>query len=461
MPLITIILLALASPQAKDPPPVEPDEALKQSGAGAATQPPPVGPAEGELGRQLDKARQGFELFPKEQPTLMPYLAEANTYGNQCLQGDALLKGDPLSAAAQAVKTALSQLGFNYSLWQSYDFVAMSNVVKGSDNVLNYYNALLYGTWHIFGTDEMGGTDGWLVIGANAGVGLGYDASEQSAQRNLGALGYPLGTDYGQQVYMYALAWQQSFLAGQLVVTAGYLDQEYYMDLNTYANNAYNQLINYEFLNPATMPWSYQGMGVVVQYQPVDWFYCMWGSAANNTKPRQDPFEGLSMDNWSNTFEFGYIDPAFLGMGKGIYRALPFVATVAGSTGGGILFNVEQQLWKEGPLGLFARGGFGNRNVTVVQGAEASFAGGMAIAGQTDSPLFKAENSYFAAGFYWLDAADNTLARQNEYGIELTYVFQLTETMTVQPDLQFIFDPVKNPAADTGAMFTMQLTFTW
>jgi carbohydrate-selective porin OprB len=38
---------------------------------------------------------------------------------------------------------------------------------------------------------------------------------------------------------------------------------------------------------------------------------------------------------------------------------------------------------------------------------------------------------------------------------------QLTETLTLQPDIQVILDPANNPTTDSVLMFTMQLTYTW
>ena len=63
--------------------------------------------------------------------------------------------------------------------------------------------------------------------------------------------------------------------------------------------------------------------------------------------------------------------------------------------------------------------------------------------------------------FYWLEAPYPTTAHENEYGFELTYVMQLTETLTLQPDIQVILDPANNPTTDSVMMFTMQLTYTW
>ena len=162
---------------------------MRQDRPGLEPEPTPVGPFEKQA---------GFSLMPTTQPTLMPYLATVNLYGDSCTQAGALVTGDPLSAAAQSVKTALAQYGVNYAIWQSYDFVAMSGTLGDTKDVLNYYSFNSYLTWNIFQTDELGGSAGWLTVGSSAGTGLGYDGDEQTAQGNMGTLGFPLGTDFGQ-----------------------------------------------------------------------------------------------------------------------------------------------------------------------------------------------------------------------------------------------------------------------
>ena len=438
------------TPQAPQEP--QPDEAMKQRGDGLNPLPEEAGPF----------AKQPpFSLMPKTQPTLMPYLATVNLYGDTCLQTDAVITGDPISNAAQSVKTALAQYGVNYAIWQSYNFVAMSGTLDNTKDVLNYYSFNSFLTWNIFQTDELGGSAGWLTVGGSAGTGLGYDGNTETAQANLGVIGFPLGTDYGESAFLYQLAWQQSFMAGQVVVTMGLIDPEMYMDLNTYANNQYNQLINYEFINPATLPWSYNSLGVVVQWQPVDWFYAMFASAANNTVSGASPVQDISSDDWTNTFELGFIGKDVFGLGPGVIRALPFFGTTRGETGSGIMINLEQKLGKESPLGMFMRAGFTNDALGTVQGAKSSFATGFVLNGPTESALLKTQQAYFAGGFYWLEAPFPTTAHENEYGFELTYVMQLTETLTLQPDIQVILDPANNPDTDSVLMFTMQLTYTW
>lgn len=445
-------MCCLALAQAAQPPqaglPGDPDQAMKQKGT--------PGQEAGPFASQ-----PGFTLFPSEPPEMMPYLASANLYGSTCLQKDALLTGDPLSLAAQAVKTELAKYGINYAIWQSYDFTAMSGTVPGAKSALSYYSFNSYLTWNIFQTDELSGSSGWLTLGASAGSGLGQDNGVQNVQNNVGAVGFPLGTEYGQQAFLYQCAWQQSFLAGQLVVTAGFMDPESYMDLNTYSNNQYNQLLNYEFINPSTIPWSFNSLGVVVQWQPADWFYAMFGSLANNTQQGKSPFVGLSADDWTNTAELGFVVEDAFGLGKGIYRVLPYWGAYRGEEGGGAMLNLEQQLGKDSCMGVFVRTGWTSDALALVQNGRATVSAGFVCDGPSASPLLRTEQAYFAAGAYWLQVPGTGLVRQDEYGVELTYVIQLTETLTVQPDLQFVWDAVNNPVADANAIFTIQLNYVW
>ena len=406
-------------------------------------------------------APSGLQLFPAKPPEMMPYLASVNLYGCTCLQENAAVMGDPLSLAAQAVKTELAKVGINYAIWQSYDFVAMAGTLPGKQSTLNAYTFNSYLTWNVFQSDEASGTSGWLTVGASASSGLGVDLNQQTPSTSLGLIGYPEGAFYGQTAYLYQLAWQQSFLDGKFVATVGFMDPEVYMDLNTFSNNQYNQLLNYEFINPSTIPWSFNALGVVLQWQPVDWFYAMFGSLANNTASGQDPFKDLSGDDWTNTFELGLIADDMLGLGRGVYRVLPYWGSYGGESGSGVLLNVEQKLGKDVPFAAFVRTGYTGGGLGKVQNGQANVSCGLVLDGPTESPLMRADQAYFAAGFYWLRAAAPTVARQDEYGLEFTYVYQLTQTMTLQPDLQFVFGPANNPDSDTETMFTLQVNMTW
>jgi porin len=125
------------------------------------------------------------------------------------------------------------------------------------------------------------------------------------------------------------------------------------------------------------------------------------------------------------------------------------------------MLNLEQQLGKDNPMGVFVRTGWTSDGLAPVQNGSACFAAGFVCDGPSESPLLRTEQAYFAAGVYWLQVPGTGLVRQDEYGLEFTYVLQLTETLTLQPDLQFVFDAVNNPVADANTIFTIQLNYVW
>ena len=49
----------------------------------------------------------------------------------------------------------------------------------------------------------------------------------------------------------------------------------------------------------------------------------------------------------------------------------------------------------------------------------------------------------------------------NEYGIELTYVAQVTPTMTLQPDIQLVKNPVNGRRGQTAVVFQIQNVWSW
>jgi porin len=443
------------------PPPEDTSESMKQLGAGGFLDLlRQQSQEQGDLTARLNAA-QGMRWFPADIPQLMPYLAASNQVGGSCLQTGALIASDPISDAAQAVKTELAKYGVNYAIWQAYNFSAMSNVLPGRSHTLNEYGVQALTRTNVFTSDELTGTSAWFVLGANAGIGLGVDANAQSPQLNVGANGQTLGDWYGDNIYLTQCMWQQSFFDGHLLAMVGMMDPEFVCDLNTFSNNPYNQLLNNEFINQATMPWTCQSLGVCLQWQPNESFYAIWALAQNNLPPGGDAFAMLSANDMTTMFELGFIDPEFLGMGRGVLRIEPYAANVDGHGGFGCDFNVEQQLWKEGPLGFFARAGFGNRDVTIIQNARTQVSGGLVLAGKNDDVFMKSDQAYLGAAMYWLEAASTTAAHPQEWGFELTYTYQLTPTLTIQPDLQFVLNPLNNTASDHATVFTIQMNCTW
>ena len=138
-------------------------------------------------------------------------------------------------------------------------------------------------------------------------------------------------------------------------------------------------------------------------------------------------------------------------------------ATVAGETGGGVGFNFEQKLGKDGPFGAFGRFGLGDETTAAIEGAEVQIAGGLAMqAPFAAQGFFSAANSgYLACGLAWTrPAPDAANVHQDEYALELTYVLQVTPTATLQPDVQVVWDPVLS-TEDTEVVFQLSLNLRW
>lgn len=397
--------------------------------------------------------------MPPREPTLAPYLATVNLYGAECLAPDALIGADPLSSAAQWAKTQLAQHGITYRLNNSYTFEAMSNVTRG-ENTLNYYSMQLLANWMLFDSPDLGGTAGWVVFQANAGVGLGFELRQESPQQNIGTATWP---NYGwvtSSAYISQLGWAQSFLGGELVVSAGMLDPTIPIDANTFANNQYGQLMNWAFVNSQVLPYAFGSLGAIVQWQPADWVYVMVSTGANNTPSGRPPWYEVSGRNWSTIGEIGFISEDTLGLGRGVLRVQPFVATVQGDCGGGAGINLEQRLGKDLPLALFARLGVGTPETAKVNGARAQMAGGVALLGGGSASRDKQAVDYLAAGVAWTRVDSPAAIHDSELVLELTAVRNLTPTLALQPDLQVIWDPAYG-SSDMNVVFQLQLVFTW
>ncbi len=403
------------------------------------------------------------EWFPATPPTLMPYLANLDEYGNTAIQPGAVIPDDPLSRYPQAAKYWLSDQGLRYNFYQSVTLVSLSDAASGS-SALQYYTATFNSKWAVAEATHAG-TAGWLSTGVNVQEGLSPASRTQTPQGNLGSLTDPLASVAGPNGGRISeLAWQQSLMHGQLVVVGGLVNQSGYLDANNYANNSQGQFMNSALVNSMVLPLPYNNLGANVQWQPTDDWYILFGTGANNQPPGSSPFTALGFNNWSYLWEFGLTPGDVFGLGPGNYRLQPFVATVDGQTQTGLGLNLGQQLGQDSPFAWFGRFGVGGTQVAV-QGARCQIATGFAL----QAPLKYAglvpslSNDYAGVGFIWSQpsAILEPAAHANEYGIESMYVLQLTPLASLQPDLQVIANPVDNPNAGCAVVFQLQLNLTW
>ena len=75
----------------------------------------------------------------------------------------------------------------------------------------------------------------------------------------------------------------------------------------------------------------------------------------------------------------------------------------------------------------------------------------------------QSNDGYLGLGFLWQQGArkNGPYVNKNEYGIELTYVMQVTPTMTLQPDIQLVKNPVNGRRGQTAVVFQIQNVWSW
>ena len=424
---------------------------------------PKGAPMSDEIRQRIQDSKTDRRWFPPTPPVLMPYLANLDEYGNTAIQPSPVFSIESFSTAAQSLKYWASDLGLRYSMYQSFTMVSMTDVSSGA-SALQYYTASFLGKWAVTEATAEGRAS-WLSTEANIQLGLSPASRTQSPQGNLGTIANPLATAGGPNGgWLSELAWQQSLAGGKLVLLAGLVDQSNYLDANSYANNSQGQFLNSAFVNSAVLPLPGNNLGLNLQWQPIEWWYLMFGSGANNQPAGGSPFASLSFNDWSYLFELGLTPKNVLGLGPGVYRLQPFLATVGGQTQAGVGLNIQQQLGKHSPFAWFGRFGVGGAQVTL-DGAAAQIATGFVLQAPAKHTglLPKLGNDYLGAGFVWSQpsALNGLAAHSDEYGFEAMYAVQLTPLATLQPDLQVIWNPATNPNADHNVILQLQLNLMW
>jgi len=403
----------------------------------------------------------GFQFFPDQRPPLMPYLASQDEYGNTAIRPGALYYFTLLEGPVQGAKYRLSEYGFRYSLEQTLTYVNLSDVMKG-DNDLAYYTFDFKSKWALFNAPDAG-TAGWISSQVEAKNGLDSASNKQSAKSNLGTLTDPTGIWSDVNGFRVPeLAWQQSARSGEIVVVAGMVSQRNYIDRNAYADSGRSKFMNSALINSEVLPLAQCNFGLNLQWQPADEWYAMAGGSVGNAPAGNAPWTDYSSKNWSLPGEFGYAPRDFFDLGPGVYRIQPFAAEVDGATGGGLCFDLQQQLGSDSPMGWFGRFGFGGKKVS--DGASAQAGTGFVLEGPFKHVLLqRTSNDLLGVGFVWSQPSSTTktVYHENEYVLETVYALQLTPTIKLQPDFQMIWDQAFHRDTDHAMVFQLQLAMAW
>ncbi len=405
---------------------------------------------------------EGLEWFPSKQPGLEPYLSNLDEYGNTASQPGAICAADPLSRAVQRIKYTLGDYGFHYVLVQAIEYATLTHVPEVDD--LGYYSYDFFfkqSVFHVLDT----ATAGWVSGELYGGAALGAASRRTTPVDALGSIANPAASVFGLYgVAIAELAWQQAF-DRSLVALAGVIDQASYLDTNAYANFSFGQFQNSAFVNSQVLPLTTGNLGLNLQWQPHADMYAILGVGPNQAPPGSPPWNDLSGDDMSYLLEAAFVPGDLHGLGPGAYRLQPFVATAGGVTQGGVGLNLNQQLGRLSPVGVFGRFGVGGSTVTNIGGARAQVATGLVV----QSPLRQlkllpeSHSDFIGLAFDWSrpSADRQPAAHDDEYGVEVLYVVQITPTAYLTPDLQVIWDPANNGALRNSLIFQLPIVMSW
>ncbi len=405
----------------------------------------------------------GWLFFPSSPPAFMPYLDSLFVPGNTCVEPGALMEDGGISALAQRIKSAASELGLQYTLLLTADYTHVAPRPGSQRRDFMAFNNALTGTWFLAKSrDNERGF--FLSFEADWGEGGNFNQRRSSAQGSIGSLSNPQGSNRGGNgVFVPNLALGYSHWGGRLVSMAGTIDMSNFLDQNAYSGSWSGNLMNESFNFNPCLPLQWANPGFLTAFQPSRNWYLLYAGTACNTKINHNPFSDLSWNSWIHVAELGFIREDVAGLGPGTYRLQLTATRNGGQTGMGAAFNLQQQLGRQSRLGFFSRCGVMDEDAAAITGVKAAATAGLVLQAPFSSSGWgsAANNDQVALGFLWQRAAhaDSPVAHRDEYGLEMSAVVQVTPTFFLQPDVQCIVNPVHETDEDCALIFQLQGVF--
>lgn len=406
---------------------------------------------------------RGWRFLPAKPQRFMPYLDSIFVPGNTCAEPCDIISEDALSTEAQRLKTILSRYGLQYNLTLSANGTALPQSFRGQRRHFLSFNNVANVTWFLAkDCDDSKGI--FLSFEADWGQGVRFSERRKSAQTSIGTLSNPQGSMRGGHgVFIPNLALGFSCFDGQWVGMIGTIDTTDFLDQNAYSASWSGNLTNESFNFNPCLPLEWGNWGYMSAWQPTKNFYTMYATTGCNGKINHNPFPYISSKAWVHVAEIGLITEDFLGLGPGIYRFQYTITRYLGENGSGAAFNFQQQLGHESRLGFFTRCGVLDEDAAAVNDVRACATAGLVLQAPFCSSGWgsKANNDQVAIGALWERAARSAKPydHKDEYGLELTAVVQITPTFYLQPDVQYIFNPVHSTSRDGALVLQLQGVF--
>jgi carbohydrate-selective porin OprB len=253
---------------------------------------------------------------------------------------------------------------------------------------------------------------------------------------------------YASRVYL-----QQGLLEDRIQVLVGKIDLSYIYDLNEVANDYNAQFLSCSLVNNPTIPFPDAGLGAVVKVQPTEWLYVQAGAADAQASATTTGFHTAfhGEDRFTDMYEVG-LSPK-IGERGGNYRFILWhqgspVERLDGSglkrDDVGLAASFDQQITER--LSVFARYGYADPQVSEISNF---WSLGAALKG----PLPGRDQDVLALGV--AQAIPGRDARQfqglgdKETILELYYRVQVTDYLSITPDIQVLMNPGAGRADST------------
>jgi len=301
------------------------------------------------------------------------------------------------------------------------------------------------GTWDLLDDDRLGhGRFGWLIEGGHV---IGNDHGEDLTLNTGTTLG--LNDDFDTaDIAVTELWWQHVLGEGVATITVGKIDQTVFFDQSAVANDETAQFLATPLVNNPAIPFPDNGLGVNLRVEPAASWYLTAGFGDALASATETGFATIDEGELFWAAEAGYRhDPG--GDREGNFRVTVYGLAGTADDGVGFAASLDQHLG--GGLIPFFRVGYSADDIADI---ELFVSGGLGV----DAPFGRRGDF---AGVAYARADPRGGDTDEESVLEAFYRVRLTETLTVSPDLQLVFDPLDNPDKDVLVVGAVRLQFTF
>ncbi len=333
--------------------------------------------------------------------------------------------------------------------------VGYTLVMQAATDVEDEANTLISGSFDIGGEwaalehEKLGnGSLGFLVEGGQI---ISHN-DDEDLSANIGTA-FGINDDLDNtDIALTELWWAQTLPGDVVTITAGKIDQSAFFDANRIANDETAQFLATPLVNSPSIAFPDNGLGFNVLLQLTPEWYVTTGLGDGRAIASHSPEQAFAHGDIFFAIETG-IDVE-IGERTGTYRVMLWRSEADNVPGYGVALSFDQEI-AEQVVGFF-RYGATEDDIARAAGLASHFvSGGVGLEG----PLGRADDMV-GVGYAWavLPASGTT---DSESMIESFYRLQLTDTITVSPHLQFVFDPADSTDSGMVTVFGLRTQFTF